>query len=97
MSGSWDETLKVWDLAQGALLATLKGNVTAVVLTPDKRRATSGSEDRTLRMWDMTSAREIAVFTGDARFSCYTMITPDARFVVAGDSAGQIHMLEILL
>ena len=46
VSGSDDRTLKVWDLEQGALLATLEGHgdwVRAVAVTPDGRRAVSGS------------------------------------------------------
>ena len=92
-------TLKVWDLEQGALLATLEGHgagVRAVAVTPDGRRAVSGSSDRTLRVWDLATGRELAVFTGDAQFPCCA-VTPDGRFAVAGDGAGQIHVLEILL
>ena len=50
------QTLKVWDLEQGALLATLEGHgagVRAVAVTPDGRRAVSGSDDRTLKVWDL--------------------------------------------
>ncbi len=46
VSGSDDNTLKVWDLERGAELATLEGHgggVNAVAVTPDGRRAVSGS------------------------------------------------------
>jgi WD40 repeat protein len=64
--------------------------------TPDGRRAVPGSTDRTLRLWDLATGCELAVFTGDSQFSCCA-VTPDGRFVVAGDRAGQVHVLEILL
>jgi WD40 repeat protein len=99
VSGSEDRTLKVWALEPGALLATLEGHgagVMAVAVTPDGRRAVSGAHDRTLRLWDLAMGRELAVFIGDAQFSCCA-IGPDGRFVLAGDGAGQIHVLEILL
>jgi WD40 repeat protein len=99
VSGSDDATLKVWDLEQGALLSTLEGHggrVLAVAVTADGRRAVSGSNDRTLRLWDLATAKQLAAFTCDAAF-LRCAVTPEGRFAVAGDSLGQIHVLEILL
>ena len=45
LSGSWDKTLRLWDLETGACLQTLEGHtgwVESVALTPDGRRALSG-------------------------------------------------------
>ncbi len=47
ISGSEDETLRVWDLDGGRCLATLKGHtgcVYSVAVHPDGRRAISGSK-----------------------------------------------------
>ena len=47
VSGSYDETLRVWDLESGACLRTLEGHsgeVQSVSVTPDGRRAVSGSK-----------------------------------------------------
>jgi TIR domain/NB-ARC domain/APAF-1 helical domain/WD domain, G-beta repeat len=99
VSGSLDAMLQVWDLEENALLTTLPSHgvgVRAVAVTPDWRRAVSGSDDRTLRLWDPGTGRELAEFTGDAPFSCCA-ITSDGGSVVAGDGAGQVHVLEILL
>jgi WD40 repeat protein len=99
VSGSDDRTLKVWDLEEGTLLATLEGHgqgVWAVAVTPDGRHAVSATNDRTLRVWDLSTGGELAVFKGDAWFLCCA-VALDGRFAVAGDNAGQIHVLEILL
>ena len=67
VSGSDDRTLKVWDLEQGALLATLEGHgdgVWAVAVTPDGRRAVSGSDDRTLKVWDLEQGALLATLEG---------------------------------
>ncbi len=52
VSGSWDKTLKVWDLETGRQERTLEGHqdsVVAVAITPDGRRVISGSDDLQLR------------------------------------------------
>jgi WD40 repeat protein len=45
-SGSFDNTLKIWDLETGQEIRSLKGHtesVEAVAMTPDGSRAVSGS------------------------------------------------------
>ena len=56
LSGSWDGTLRLWDLASGEsrVLTGHTDGVTALAVLPDGR-ALSGSEDGTLRLWDLAS------------------------------------------
>ena len=54
VSGSADETLRVWDLASGQCLHVLEGHtdeVTAVAVA--EGRVVSGSRGQTLRVWDL--------------------------------------------
>jgi hypothetical protein len=56
LSGSADNTLRLWDLETGETLGILKGHtaqVTAVRVLADGSRALSGSYDRTLRLWQI--------------------------------------------
>src|SRR5215472_11086845 len=67
VSASWDNTLKVWDLASGRELNTLSGHtglVAAVAVIPDGRRAISASGDNTLKVWDLATGRELHTLSG---------------------------------
>jgi WD40 repeat protein len=68
VSGGWDATVRVWNLASGAAcLHTLAGHanyVTAVCLSQCGRRVLSASYDGTLRLWDALKGRCLRVFSG---------------------------------
>ena len=54
-SGSWDETVIIWDANSGEKLKTLKGHskdVNSVHLSPDGMYLASGSGDKTIIIWD---------------------------------------------
>ncbi len=58
-SGSWDKTIRLWDVYTGAETARLEGHsnsVTALCALPDGRLA-SGSWDKTIRLWDVLFRR----------------------------------------
>src|SRR5262249_1998539 len=57
-SGSYDKTIKVWDLDAGNEILTLRGHtdsVTSLVLSPDGKRLYSGSKDTTIKVWDLNA------------------------------------------
>ena len=68
-SGSYDKTIRLWDVTAGAETARLKGHsgpVAALCMLPDGRLA-SGSADNTIRLWDVTAGAEIARLEGHSR------------------------------
>lgn len=55
VSGSFDKTIRIWDIATGACIRTLTGHtreVRAVALTSDGGRIVSAAEDSTVGIWD---------------------------------------------
>ena len=55
VSGSWDNTVMVWDPSTGEQLCQLRGHtdvVGSVCFSSDGKKLTSGSEDSTVRNWD---------------------------------------------
>jgi WD40 repeat protein len=87
ISGSWDNTLKVWDLETGEELFTLRGHtfpVTSVAVTPDGKLAISGSWDKTLRVWDLEAKKELFTLRGHTLLVTAIAVTPDGKRVISG-------------
>jgi uncharacterized protein with WD repeat len=63
-SASDDKTVRLWDLATGALLQTLKGNwdtIRAVAFSPDSKLVASASCDRTIRLWNLATGAYFSI------------------------------------
>jgi WD40 repeat protein len=97
ISGSDDDTLKIWDAETGMEVATLTGysdSVTSVAVTSDGSRAVSGSADSTLAVWDLEKHAHICSFTTDAAVTSVAIADDTARpVIVCGDQAGRVHFL----
>jgi WD40 repeat protein len=70
ISGSWDNTVCVWDLDDldsditPRVLAGHTHWVTAVAISHDGRRAISGSGDNTVRLWDLDDHTLVRILEG---------------------------------
>ena len=86
-SGSEDETVRIWDVASGKLVRTLKGHkglVASVAWSPDGKYVASGSEDNTIRIWDTTSGTLIGIFTEHEDSVTSVAWSPDGKYVASG-------------
>jgi WD40 repeat protein len=68
ITGSWDKTIRVWDLQSGECLRTLEGHsnrISALQMTPDQRHPRiAGSVDKTLKLWDLATGQCVTTFYG---------------------------------
>jgi WD40 repeat protein len=96
VSGSFDRTLRVWDLEGGACLATFddhRGAVASLSLTPDGTRAVSGSADHTVRVWDLGDGGCLAVIPASAPVAASAV---SDRRVVFGTASGTVAFADLL-
>jgi WD40 repeat protein len=85
-SGSWDRTIRLWDVATGAEVARLKWDFGpgALCVLPDGRLA-SGSWDRTIRLWDVARGAEAARLEGHSGKVNALCVLPDGRLLSGSD------------
>jgi Protein kinase domain/WD domain, G-beta repeat len=87
LSGSRDETLRIWDAASWECVRALEGHtkdVTSVSFSPDGRRGLSGSRDKTLRLWDVASGECLQVLEGHTTWVQSVSFSPDGRRALSG-------------
>jgi hypothetical protein len=99
--GNDDNTLKLWDAANGQLLRTFAGHtgwVTSVAFSPDGTRVLSGSggfDDKTLKLWDAASGQLLRAFTGHTAYVRSVSFSPDGTRVLSGGADGIIRIWKV--
>ena len=79
-SGSFDQTAKLWNVAGGSELHTLKsdsGYVISVAFSPDGK--TLASADTTVKLWDVASGKNLASLIS-LDYNDWAVATPEGRF-----------------
>ncbi len=87
ISGSEDETIKVWDAQTGQCLLTLKGHssfVNCVAYSPDGEQIISGSLDKTVRVWDTRTGKCLLTLNEHLDGVNSMAFNPDGTRIVIG-------------
>jgi len=97
VSGSDDETIRVWNATTGETEAGPftghTSSVTSVAFSPDGQRIVSGSRDGTIRVWNATTGEtEAGPFTGHTHSVESVGFSPDGQRIASGSYDGTIRV-----
>jgi WD40 repeat protein len=88
VSGSYDNTIKIWNLGTGKLQKTLTGHtngVFSVAISPNGKTLVSGSSDKTIKIWNLGTGKLQKTLTGHTDGVFSVAISPGTRSVSEGD------------
>jgi len=98
LSGSWDKTLKLWDVNTGSLVRSFTGHtdsVNSVAFSPDGQTILSGSSDNTVKLWNVSTGQLIYTFIGHSGSVNSVAISSDGQIILSGSSDGTIKLWNI--
>jgi WD40 repeat protein/energy-coupling factor transporter ATP-binding protein EcfA2 len=95
VSGSWDNTLLLWDIQGNRVGQPFQGHessVISVAFSPDSKLIVSGSDDNTVRLWDIDGNSVGQPFRGHSASVNSVAFSPDGRLIVSVSSDNTIRM-----
>ncbi|MEZ2246871.1 hypothetical protein [Microcoleus sp.] len=102
VSGSDNNTIKIWQLSTGQLLRTLTGHdtghdkaVRSLAISPDGQNIVSGSSDKTIKIWQLSTGQELRTLTGHSDSILSLAISPDGQNIVSGSSDDTIKIWQL--
>ncbi|OCH95241.1 WD40 repeat-like protein [Obba rivulosa] len=91
ISGSLDNTIKLWDIDTGKAVKTLFGHIEGVwAVASDKLRLVSGSHDRTIKVWVREEGRCMATLVGHR--GAVTCLALGEDKIVSGSDDGDVRL-----
>ena len=85
ISGSFDETIKIWSLNRAELIKSLDSasKVNAIVVTPDGNSFISGGDDGNIQIWDISTATRRTIDAHSHRILAIA-VSPDGKTIFSG-------------
>jgi WD40 repeat protein/serine/threonine protein kinase len=98
LSGSDDQTLRLWDMRLGMVSRCFKGHsgkVLSVGFSPDGHYAVSSSSDHTVRLWNVTSGREAKCFRGHTLAVKCAVFSPEGTSILSCSNDKTIRLWNV--
>ncbi|MEH2140923.1 WD40 repeat domain-containing protein [Nostoc sp.] len=86
-SGSYDRTIKIWDVHSGECLQTLPGHpgcVLAIAFSPDGKTLISSSYEKIVKRWDVETGICLNTWEADSNRVWAVAVSPDHQYVATG-------------
>jgi len=98
LSGSLDNTARLWDVETGQVIHTLTGHTAGirnVAYSPDGNYLLTGSGDNTARLWDAETGQELYTLTGHTAEVNGVAFSPDGRYAITAGWEGTVRFWDV--
>lgn len=95
VTGGYDGTARMWDLASGKLLKTLRGTtgtIWSLDISPDGNRIATAGEDKIIRLWDVASGSVVAKLSGHELNIWEVRFSPDGARLASGSFDASVRI-----
>ncbi|KAE9387351.1 WD40 repeat-like protein [Gymnopus androsaceus JB14] len=95
VSGSGDESVRIWDASTGKEMHKLEGHtnwVYSVAFSPDGTQIVSGSGDESVRIWDASTGKEMHKLEGHTGWVYSVAFSPDGTQIVSGSGDRSVRI-----
>ncbi len=95
VSGSWDNTIKIWNADNGSLIRTLDApnSVLAIAYSPDGLRIVSGNSNATIKIWDSNNGSLLHILKGHSRYVPSVAYSLDGSQIISGGRDGDYQYM----
>jgi serine/threonine protein kinase len=98
ITGSDDQTIRVWNVDTGQQLLNLTGHTSTIkslVVKSDGSMLVSGSDDQTIKLWNLGSGQELGTLKGHTSYLNAVVISPDGRLLASASADQTVRIWDL--
>lgn len=98
VSGSWDNTVKLWTIPNGRLLQTLEGHTSplhSIAISPNGLWIASGGNDKIVKLWNIPEGNLLKNMVSHSSYVNSVAFSPDSTLLASCSSDNKIKLWNI--